>query len=396
MKNTKDIEYFSLPYRYYEWIVGARAYFMEYDFKTDDNLLSDFIQISQNLDTFNIEVDDYQLFARDVKYFQSWATHDQNYIELLSLLKTESDKQTDTFIKDKKPIIYCTYHTGSYRFINVFLLSKKIPFVLITDDNYIKTQGNETIENVKKTLFKLYGNDSYFNFEIINAEEPTSILKIARALKNGYSALFYIDGNTGVKQFEYNPDKLLSIEFLNKNIYARKGIAYLSYKFNIPVIPVISFRNQWSEFILSFKKVIFPNKETDLENYCYETTVYLFKILEEVVVKYPSQWEGWFYVNKFLPTENNSIKKKAKRKTKNQKYLTLNTDRYHIVRLSNIKILFDKKELSSIEMSEILFTILDYAENNNIETEKDLSLGKINYTKESIKELIDKEILTEL
>lgn len=390
----KDIEYFKIPYKYYEWVIGARSYFMDYDLKKDENLYRDYLQIKKNIEFFDIKAGDPEVFARNVKYFQSWASYDQNFAEVLSLLKIRMNKQVSDFLNNKKANIFCTFHTGSYRYINIFLLSKKIPFILIADNNYIETQGEKTKQIVEKLQYELHEDGPYFNFEIINAENPTSILKIARLLKKGYSALFYIDGNTGVNQFKNNPDKLVQIKFFNKYIYARKGIAFLSYKFNVPIIPVISFRNQWSEITMSFEKIIFPNKKIKLEDFCYNTTAYLFQILEEIIKKYPCQWEGWFYINKFFSSKN---------KLENQRfnsrpgsYLMFNDGRFHIIKFNQKVILYDKKELSGREISDVLFTILDYAKNNKIETNKTIKISEINYTKESIKELVDENILKKI
>ncbi|MDM1452478.1 hypothetical protein HX025_03930 [Myroides odoratimimus] len=382
----KNISEFKLPYSYYEWVIGARSYFMETDFKSNPTLMQYFYQIDQNLNKISFTVESHENFAREVKYFQSWASFDQKYVELLDTIDVVYDKNSKELLDNKQPTIYCTYHVGSYRILNMYLLSKQIPFVLITDNQYIEKQGDETYQDIEKLNNQINKGAFNFDFQIINAENRNSILQIRDYIKRGYSLVFYIDGNSGVPLRDNK--NLEEVVFLDRIILARKGIAYISSRFELPIIPVVAPREDWGKIKLIFKTPILQ-VDQDSSSYIKQTTKKLFLILEHYIKRSPTQWEGWLYLEKFLPQE--TIENKDLKPRENS--LSFNFQRYHILKFNSVNVLFDKLTLASIEMSKELFTLLTYIQNNQVKVMDSYCIDNITYQQKAIDDLLENQII---
>lgn len=382
----KNILEFKLPYSYYEWVIGARSYFMETDFKSNPILMQYFYQIDQNLNKISFTVESHENFAREVKYFQSWASFDQKYVELLDTMDVVYDQNSKELLDNKQSTIYCTYHVGSYRILNMHLISKQIPFVLITDKQYIEKQGDETYLDIEKLNNQINKGVFNFDFQIINAENRNSILQIRDYIKRGYSLVFYIDGNSGVPLRDNK--NLEEVVFLDSIILARKGIAYISSRFELPIIPVVAPREDWGKIKLIFKAPILQ-VDQDSTSYIKQTTQKLFLILEHYIKRSPSQWEGWLYLEKFLPQE--AIENKDLKPRENS--LSFNFQRYHILKFNSVNVLFDKLTLVSIEMSKELFTLLTYIQNNKIKIMDSYCIDNITYQQKAIDDLLENQII---
>jgi|SRR5690554_93282 len=263
--------------------------------------------ISANLSHFipNLPFNLHEQFSKNVKWHQSWAQIDQNYLHLVDTTNIKDHQNILKKASSKSPYIFCTFHLGSYRLINFILASNKIPFNLITDDNYIKSQGEYSKLLFDNALNKFYNKslEEVTPIDILNAENPNIAFEASRKLKEGCSLLFYIDGNTGVGGVLHNKEKNVKINFLNHEIYARKGIAFISYLTNTPIVPVINLRTGWLDRETHILPPIHPNKDISRNEYIDSTTKSLYKIFETYLKKYPEQWEGWFYIHKFMSSK---------------------------------------------------------------------------------------------
>jgi len=234
--------------------------------------------------------------------------------------------------------------------------------------------------------------------EILNAENSQIVLQAIRRLRSGKSLLFYIDGNTGVGGYYADMDKLIKIKFFNNDLYARKGIAFLSHFTQTPIIPVICIRTGWLSREIHFLDPIKPNKETKKEEYNKKATQLLYSNLEKYVSKYPEQWEGWLYVHKFLDTrkfEKNYEFKITKKNNKsfnvNHKFI-LDKDRFAVLTYSNKNLLFDKQSFQLFPISnQFKETLSVFRKPAKI---SELKACSLNVKENAIKELFEMNILT--
>lgn len=286
---------------------------------------------------------------------------------------------------EDKPAIYCTFHLGSY---------KLIPAILFMNTKLVLVVNGKTIiannEFYKKNIAALGIKDFY----IINAEEQYAIIRLIKLVKDGYSLLFYIDGNTGIGGFERKDDKLEIIDFLGNKILSRKGIAYLACKLDLPIISIYSVTKN-SENNFYFEKPIVKDdfKGYSTHEFTQKCTQLIWHRFENILLQSPEKWEGWLYLYHFFTKHNypqvrndtvTSIKKskiyfssKISLFRKNEKYYLYNNFDYKIMEVSKVlfvllnkmntkKLLIDVEDLSTIISPSTLIELI----NNNVLIQK--------------------------
>jgi KDO2-lipid IV(A) lauroyltransferase len=191
---------------------------------------------------------------------------------------------------------------------------------------------------------------------IHNAENPDVLLKVLREMKEGRSLLVYIDGNTGSGN---STEKLDTITFLDQYIQIRKGVGYMSYLSGVPILPVISYRQADCQNVLEIKDVICPNKTLSRDQYSQQVNQYLYNLLAKYLVKYPTQWEGWNYVQQFLAQPQAIVDAQPETATASYRNsYRFNYSRYSLLNLQKAPILFDKKHYTTFEISTDLYDYL--------------------------------------
>src|SRR5690606_330616 len=114
--------------------------------------------------------------------FAAYASFDPSYI-------TTVRNELDPLIQQLtiRPGIIATFHLGSYRFLNLVLASARLKLALLVSTSVL---GREEHHWVCR----------YASLMVLDAEDPAVIVQIIRALKNEYTLVVYVDGNTGTGQ----------------------------------------------------------------------------------------------------------------------------------------------------------------------------------------------------
>ncbi len=238
--------------------------------------------------------------AKHQQVFAGLLTHQR-----LSILEQQADlipccSYSDNLADDQlqllktQPSIICTFHTGSYRIINSLLVQKNISFSLVLGSSIIAAEGESYLLRYK-TLTKKNKNAG---LTIIDAENPNSGLQMIRELKKGKSLLLYIDGNSGAGVPTTRNNNSCLINFLNQQLFARKGIGFLAHATNVPVIPAISYRADWDDIRIKFYDPIYPDLQESRDRFAQKITQKLYDILAPMINQYPEQWEAWLYLHK--------------------------------------------------------------------------------------------------
>lgn len=267
---------------------------------------------------------------------------DYKYIDLIDDINYLGHHQVVTELQ-KGPFIFCSYHLGSFRKIVSVLARFGYDFSLIVDRGVYETQ-KDVSEALVKEINARYGTSS--DFEIINAENFGAAMTMTKQLKSGRSIVAYIDGNRGTGGAPKDDKQMLKVNFLGQQLHVRKGLSYISFLTGIPILPVISFRRSPDDISVYFYEPIDPVKATSRKAFCQATTQRLYDILEERLLQYPLQWEGWLYIHKYLDTDN-LIKQRRPEPDKQATRLTprsqlrFNDKRYGLYQFGNQFHLFD-------------------------------------------------------
>lgn len=307
----------------------------------------------------NFDLKNYHFLSANLNKFLpniSEETHKKAYHEILSyrtlqgidtqfykLFNTITDFDFFESSISHLPAIFVSFHIGSYRASLALLIKKNINAVLVMDPQAYHLQKNDVFEqyNTIKTFF-----NSTSDLIVIPADQKDLALQMLKQTKKGYSILAYIDGNNGFNG-SFNQQNSLKIDFCGQKILVRQGLAMLSYLTKSPIIPMISYYEDFNQR-WKFHDPIYPTKQESAEEYVSKSIQAIYKILESYVVKYPFQWDGWLYMHKFLANSVNSnpidytfnandtfeINKKIGLFSFENKYYVLNKDNYKIFELS--------------------------------------------------------------
>jgi lauroyl/myristoyl acyltransferase len=324
-------------------------------------LLGTYMMMSANISTFlsKWKSEDHYKLIQDIQFHRTLSSLDQYYFHLLDEIKVTDNTNILEKSQDTGHI-YVTYHTGSYRLFIQQLNRENIPFCLVTEGNYIKEQGEVT-----QKLFKKLNNNSK-ELEILPAENPRLIFELTKKLRQGTSVVFYIDGNKGATNKDIDDNKnLLKIDFLDNHIYARQGIAFLSYLSNAPLVTAIAKRNSDLENEIHIQPVHTANlRESESRNsFINVVTKILYYQLEELLHECPAQWEGWFYIDRFFQQNVEAEKNTAvKIDTKSSDLVTLAVDSFvHLIKHSDENMfLVSKKDYKIMKISQYLYKVLSY------------------------------------
>lgn len=255
--------------------------------------------------------------------------------------------ETRNYIRNK-PCIFCAWHFGAYRLINHFIAQNDIPYCLVISKQILRSEGND----FRDKFNELYpGNKS---LQMIDAEAPAAGLSILRLIRQGYSILFYIDGNTGTG-YTRDSDNSCSVDFLAGKIFARQGVAFLSHLSQMPILPVISYRESIDKNIFRFHELIFPAAQTDRNEYAQNCTQKLYNLFAAYVTIYPEQWEAWLYLYKILKVGGTKAEEANLPDDYSAKQFIFNSRLFGVYRWKEGFYLFNKKDFIAYPINREIY-----------------------------------------
>lgn len=265
--------------------------------KNDQFLLNSFSfnMVSASLTNFlpNCDSGSHLHIYKEILFHQQLSLLDQFHPELVENILGEKEKAIVTRLKHQAGIIV-TFHTGSYRLLNHFLLLHKIPFTLVLASQVLREQGEAFCNLSADYNFSTHPDK---NFNCIDAEQPAAALQMLRALKKGQSLLVYIDGNTGT-QSPSAKDNLLALNFLKGKLLVRKGIGAISHTAKVPIHCMATWIETNGNTALYHLGSIVPDIYESRALYVKRSLTFLYDHLARIVQRYPGQWEGWLYLHK--------------------------------------------------------------------------------------------------
>ncbi|MGH8280978.1 MAG: hypothetical protein ACRERZ_02175 [Gammaproteobacteria bacterium] len=266
----------------------------------------------------------------------------------------------------RAPVIFCTFHLGAYRLINMLLISRSFDYLLPVEDHIYTAQKAIFLDHSRAYQDHFH---SASQFTVVNAEEPTAALNMARKARAGWSLLAYIDGNTGVQGAGRRDAKMLKISLLGRPMYARKGIAFLSHFLKLPIVPVVcEITGPLERRLVFYDPIEPPNAGSDRDAYCQAATEQLYALLGSYLKKSPSQWLGWLEMQQYLdldataPLETTETKQPASGSDGEvvvAHRLVFNHERFGFIVRDGERVLLDKLTYEFLSVPESVCAVLD-------------------------------------
>lgn len=336
--------------------------------KEDDNLNGQFNMVSAGLVNYlpAISTEQHEDIYKTILLHKKLSILEQSTYTALDYVTTENLSNETFNLLKSKPTIICTFHTGSYRILNLFLTRNKIPYSLVMGNDIVQQEG----ELFHSLYNNLPGNSANEGFKIINAEAANVGLQMLRELKKGRSLLLYIDGNTGAGAATTKNDNRCAVNFLHQQLFARKGIAYLAHTARVPILTVASYRNSWESIRLKFFDPIFPDIYKEKKLFAEETTQQIYDLVAPLIEAYPEQWEGWLYIHKvanIIHTSTMQVNSKVK-STASEK-ICLDSFRFGIFKVNGSPFLLKKNTYSFYEINNHLYDLLSECNDHPVKKE---------------------------
>lgn len=297
-------------------------------------------------------------------------SYDQSRLDVI-----ENTHVHDQFgvLGSKKPYIFCSIHLGSYQIISNLIARNRINQALLVGNEYLQNHAHQQYENFNK--LSLQYNLEKVAFDIIDAEDKTSGIRMLRKLSSGHSLFAYIDGNTGLGGRDtFNEEKMAQVSFLGKQIYARKGLAYISHASKTPIVPIYTYRDDNLQNHIIILHPILPDFNQSREECSKSITQLIYKQFEKPVAQHPEQWEGWNHLHYYL-VNNDFQKSKGRRNEPNKIF---NKEDFSLCKVGKLSMILNRRTYEVNEISNTLYRLLKKDIDSIISKEK---IGLKNYEK---------------
>ena len=242
--------------------------------------------------------EEYKKFFLDLLYHKWLSGIEQYYVKFLrrSVITNNSSYNLDDLTFDK-PLIFTTFHLGSYRLFNSFLFEKGFKIVLIIDESVYIRQQSDILENVKPILDKKDSSDII----ILNVKDKSSIFKLKNLISQGYVMSVYLDVNTGLtKDDEEFSKSYITVSLFNNEVFVKNGVGKLATLLNADIIPVISHRDEKEINHIVFYKEITMSDFDNKKEFAVKSIEKVYQIFQEKLAKYPTQWESWLFLHRWI------------------------------------------------------------------------------------------------
>jgi lauroyl/myristoyl acyltransferase len=311
-----------------------------------------------------LDIDNFAELYRQYTYSQFLLRRDQNDFKKLYALSVINNSTFDLLPSNlKEPVIFATFHYGSYRAITSYLLTHGFKVVVIMD-GFLYIRQKEEMEKIYSKYVK-EGKINNSDFIILSVNDLSIIPQLQRLLLNGYVLVVYIDGNTGSLKKRDFKKGWIEIDFLNSKINVKIGVAVLSVMLKISIIPVITCWGEREELEMKFYPAISPNNYSNSKLYVKDSMLKLYSILEEHLYKNPATWECWTYMHKWFEINDDFPYEAVDRK--NLKYV-FNRKRYSLFFLQDKYYFFDKFSYKAFPIDENLHNLIREENINKIES----------------------------
>lgn len=186
-----------------------------------------------------------------------------------------------------QPSLLCLYHLGLHGQLPIKLAKEGLHFDILLDRKVYETQL------FYFTQMKAQLDTAEKEYRFLMSDDPTVLLQIRSAIKQGKHMLVFADGNSGVNASAVNK---IEIDFFDGSLLVRQGIGLISYLFRVPIIP-FTHEEKCGEITVKIGDRIAPNAVESRTDYIRRSTQMLYHFLEAELRSAPWKWECWAYLH---------------------------------------------------------------------------------------------------
>lgn len=185
------------------------------------------------------------------------------------------------------PHIICLYHLGMHAQIPRILADQGVCFDILMDRKVFEKQQIQLLQMQAEL------NRGELEYRFLMSDDPQVLLKARTAIKQGKHLLVFADGNSGTTE---SLEKKIKIDFLDADIYVRKGIALLSFLLQVPVLPMAHVVRDDRYWLYTGEQICAQPNESR-ERYFIRCMQQLYDFLAVEISDFPWKWECWSYLH---------------------------------------------------------------------------------------------------
>ena len=254
-------------------------HFFSYIFNIIGPLIKSKKTINSNLEKIKVSYDDKK--KKEIT-FNMWSNYGMTFVEYLYLNKFRNNKFSnlhinikgqnflDKIIKDDKPVIFVSGHFANFELMSMELTKQKINLATIY----------RPLNNFFLNPFMEYVRRKYVCKNQIK-KGLKGIRDSVNYLNNNYSIALMIDQR--VSEGEKLP-------FFNSKAWTTTLPAKIALKYKCDIVPVYIAREKNNNFKMEIYNPIKTNEKDNTEENKIKISLTLNKIIEEMILKDPSQW----------------------------------------------------------------------------------------------------------
>lgn len=242
--------------------------------------------------------------------------------------------------------IFITFHSGSYNMLCAHLLSKGEKTCMLSDTSSMLMNDYQIVSSLYRQHFNNNGD-----CEMLNVQEEGFIFRLINKIRKSYPILAFIDGNKGIDGLTKENENLIDINFLKGVVKVRKGLPYVAYITDRPIVLAIAYKDGGKNY-LRLHEPIRKNEREDRETFCKRCLEYIFGTFGNHLKKYSEQWASWPYLHSWANLtawQNRFVSDKVGSQIDVQR-LVFNSDRFLPLKLHEEFMLFDKMTYSAIKI----------------------------------------------
>lgn len=185
------------------------------------------------------------------------------------------------------PHIICLYHLGMHAQIPRIMADHGVCFDILMDRKVFEKQETQLLQMQAEL------NRGELEYRYLMSDDPQVLLKARTAIKQGKHLLVFADGNSGTTE---SLEKKIRIDFLDADIYVRKGIALLSFLLKVPVLPMTHEATE-NRYRLYAGEQICALPDEPRHRYFIRCMQQLYDFLALEIKDFPWKWECWSYLH---------------------------------------------------------------------------------------------------
>lgn len=219
--------------------------------------------------------------------YQQWC--DQHHSRPLDKLRKGRKVHRDVLKALIRPSLITLFHLGDHAVWPILLAEAKMKFDILLD-RAVYQRAQTVLDDLQLRAARFGYTPRYFF-----SDDAALLLKIRAARRAGHHLLCYGDGSSGATT--NGREQRIEIPFMDNVLCLKKGIPFVSYVFDMPIISMMPHYEQTGRCVLRPKYKSEPLANECREAYIERSLTEMYAVVGDLLRHRIWQWECWGYLH---------------------------------------------------------------------------------------------------